>query len=170
MRCRFIPWLVVALGLACGCTKETVPDDPNVTVQVCNFEGLESAIAAVKGKVVLIDFWATTCPPCVASFPKLVQKHETYAAKGLAVISLSLDNREDIGEVTRFLKKRRAAFTNLLLPPDQSAMNGLRQQFRFSGSIPHAVLLDKAGQLVWTGHPSRDEDELRVRLEAELAK
>src|SRR5690348_10360533 len=87
------------LGVAAGCdvnTKSPPPgntpaDAGSVTVTPCKFDGVEAALEAAKGKVVLVDCWATWCGPCVASFPRLVEKHNKYSAKGLAVISLSLD-------------------------------------------------------------------------------
>src|SRR4051812_20451114 len=94
-------------------TGAVPPSDGTLTA--CGYEGVEAAIAAAKGKVVLIDCWATWCGPCVQSFPELVKKHEKYGPKGLAVISLSLDDSSDSEEVEAFLKKRGANFTNIHL-------------------------------------------------------
>src|SRR5262249_54072088 len=131
-------------------------------------DGVESAIAAAKGKVVLIDCWATWCPPCVASFPKLVEKHEKYSEKGLNVISVSLDDPDQGPEVIAFLKKNKATFTNLRLTLDRAAEQGLQRKLAYGGGIPHAVLFDRGGQRVWAGHPMNPD--LQNKLEAELAK
>ena len=150
--------------------KASTPSTPigEVGVVQCRFDGVEKAIADAKGKVVLIDCWAQWCPPCVASFPKLVEKHQKYGAKGLAVISLSTDKVVDSPKVIAFLKKNNATFTNLHMPMDAAAQQGLIDKFAFKGGIPHAVLFDRTGKRVWTGHPM--EPKLPPLIEAELAK
>jgi thiol-disulfide isomerase/thioredoxin len=71
-----------------------------------------------KAKFTLVDAWATTCAPCKENFPHLVEMHRKYANKGLAVISLSLDDPSDAKAITaaeRFLIEKKAVFTNVLL-------------------------------------------------------
>ena len=140
----------------------------SVEVTRCKFDGVEKAIANARGKVVLIDCWATWCPPCVASFPKLVEKHQKYAGKGLAVISLSTDKPADSGKVLAFLQRNNATFTNLHMPLDAAAQRSLQDKFAYQGGIPHAVLFDKTGTRVWSGHPM--DDDLAPLIEKELAK
>lgn len=138
------------------------------TLTAVNFDGVEAAIAANKGKVVLIDCWATWCGPCVASFPKLVEKHKHYAEKGLAVMSLSVDDQGDTDEVIAFLQKNGATFTNMHLQRDAAAQKKMQQRFLYKGSIPHAVLFDKTGERVWAGHPM--DPKLESKIVAELDK
>ncbi len=147
---------------------ETGVSSGSVEVSQCKFDGVEKAIAKAKGKVVLIDCWATWCGPCVASFPKLVEKHQKYAGKGLAVISLSTDKPTDSSKVIAFLKKNNATFTNLQMPLDGAAQKGLVEKFAFRNAIPHAVLFNKTGKRVWAGHPM--DPELVSLIEKELAK
>jgi thiol-disulfide isomerase/thioredoxin len=71
-----------------------------------------------QAKYTLVDAWATNCGPCKENFPHLVEMHRKYAGKGLAVISLSLDDPSDtkaIAAAKEFLKEKRAVFTNILL-------------------------------------------------------
>ncbi|HUR53407.1 MAG TPA: thioredoxin-like domain-containing protein [Gemmataceae bacterium] len=193
--CRAWCVSVVALGVLAGCNKQptgtastgkadpapapkssvAVKEAPNipppsgpVKVAPCKFDAVEKTIADAKGKVVLIDCWATWCPPCVSSFPKLVEKHQKYGSKGLAVVSVSLDRSSDAGKVLAFLQKQNATFTNLHLTVDAAAQKGLTDKFAYEGGIPHAVLFDKSGKRVWSGHPM--DPELAPLIEAELAK
>src|SRR5262245_25412483 len=173
---RFVSWVALATlsGVALGCMNwkrqgtDTDAGSADVKATLCGFDGVESAIAAAKGKVVLIDCWATWCGPCVASFPKLVEKHRKYGPRGLAVISLSLDEVSDADAVTIFLRKRNATFTNLHLKLDGQARAGLQQKLGYRGAIPHAVVFDKRGEQVWAGHPM--SQELEGVIEAELAR
>ena len=71
-----------------------------------------------KVKFTIVDAWSTTCGPCKENFPHVVEMHRKYASKGLAVISLSLDDPSDkaaVDEAEKFLKAKKAAFTNVLL-------------------------------------------------------
>jgi len=76
-------------------------------------------LAASKGaKFTLVDVWATTCGPCKENFPHLVEMHRKYSGKGLAVISLTLDDPTDakaVAEAEKFLREKKAVFTNVLL-------------------------------------------------------
>jgi thiol-disulfide isomerase/thioredoxin len=161
---------VILAGALIGCNHENKPTGgpTDSTLTVCGFDGVEKAIADAKGKVVLIDCWATWCPPCVKSFPELVAKSKKYSDKGLAVISLSLDDESNQDDVIAFLKKNHATFTNLQLKSDAAASNGMAEKFGFKGSIPHAVLFDRNGARVWSGHPM--DDSLTGLIEKELAK
>jgi thiol-disulfide isomerase/thioredoxin len=146
------------------------PTTPAGAVQVmqCKFDTVEKTIADAKGKVVLIDCWATWCPPCVASFPKLVEKHNKYGTKGLLVISLSTDRPADAPKVLPFLQKMNATCTNLHMTMDAAAQKGLTEKFGYKNAIPHAVLFDKSGKRVWVGHPM--DPKLTTQIETELAK
>ena len=67
---------------------------------------------------VLVDFWATWCGPCKKNFPHVVEMHHKYADKGLAVVSLSLDDPakpKQVAEAKTFLQEQKAVFTNFLL-------------------------------------------------------
>ena len=60
------------------------------------FDEMLARIAAnKKAKLTLVDAWATWCGPCKENFPHVVEMHEKYAGKGLAVVSLSLDDRDE---------------------------------------------------------------------------
>jgi thiol-disulfide isomerase/thioredoxin len=69
-------------------------------------------------KYTIVDAWSTTCAPCKENFPHVVEMHRKYGPKGLAVISLSLDdpsNEAAVAAAAKFLKAKNAVFTNVLL-------------------------------------------------------
>ena len=84
-------------------------------------DGKPVSLAELKGKVVLIDFWATWCPPCIAAIPNLKALSQKYQDRGLVIIGVNVDAmHEDIKEadtaiqhVRRFLVKHRVGWINL---------------------------------------------------------
>ena len=72
--------------------------------------GKPLAIANYKGKVVLVDFWATWCGPCVAELPNVLEAYEKYHAQGFEVIGISLDKDETA--LNSFIKKKRCRGRN----------------------------------------------------------
>ncbi len=90
-----------------------------VKLERLNWKQFQERLAANKDiKYTLVDAWSTTCGPCKENFPHLVEMHRKFAGKGLAVISLSLDDPTDkaaVAEAEKFLKEKNAEFTNVLL-------------------------------------------------------
>ncbi len=97
---------------------EPAPDG-GVELVAVTYDNMLARIAAnKKAKYTLVDAWATWCGPCKENFPHVVEMHQKYAGKGLAVVSLSLDDRakpKQVNEAREFLKEKKAVFTNFLL-------------------------------------------------------
>jgi len=102
------------------------PPAEDVTLAPIKFEAFKARLAKNPGKAkyTIVDAWATNCAPCMENFPHLVQMHETYGPKGLAVISLSLDDPEDkkaLAEARGFLKAKKATFANFYIDEEVGA-------------------------------------------------
>ena len=128
-RCSALPCvmsaaLIAGLGCQPGGGQSSPPagsdqasgDTPagQVTVRIADRQVYEGVLAKHRGKPILVDFWSTWCVPCTEQFPHTVQLHAKYAASGLAVISVSLDEPSDEARVKTFLEKQGATFDNLL--------------------------------------------------------
>lgn len=112
----------------------------------------DAVVAQHRGQVVLVDFWATWCGPCVKQFPHTVELSRQYAEQGLAVISVSFDEPEDADRVRSFLQKQGAAFTNLL--SRHGASDSIELFGIDNGALPNYWLFNRAGELVQRFSPS----------------
>lgn len=104
-------------------------------------------ISALKGKVVVIDFWATWCGPFVAKMPELKRIYETYSSKGLAVVGVSLDEAESGGGLT---KLKEFVAKNGIPWPQYYQGSGWESAFSTAWgimSIPNVFIVDKRGKL-----------------------
>ncbi len=129
---------------------------PAITEQ--DFEGKPLTLDAYKGKVVLLDFWATWCGPCVAELPNVLAAYQKYHGKGFEIIGISLD--KDRAALSAFLKENKVTWQQYF--DGQGWQNKLAQQHGVM-SIPTTYLLDGEGRII--------ASDLRgPALEAELAR
>jgi len=96
------------------------PAPAEVKLEKLKWDAFVARITAnkAKAKFTIVDAWATNCGPCKENFPHLVQMHHKYGPKGLAVVSLSLDDvsePKDVKAAEKFLNEMKATFTNVLL-------------------------------------------------------
>ncbi len=147
MKQSFFKWFVV-LGLcfvllfllsSCGKEKEesTLSSAPNFTLQT--LDGKEVTLSELKGKVILLDFWATWCGPCRESIPHLIQLYKNYQKDGLVVIGMNVEKGE-MDTVRRFVKSLDIPYP-ITLSPDE-----VQRDYRVSG-LPTTILIDKQGRI-----------------------
>jgi thiol-disulfide isomerase/thioredoxin len=97
----------------------------------------------LKGKPAIVEFWATWCPPCRESIPHLNEIYKEYNSKGLQVLGITDEPSQTI---RAFIKKMPIDY------PVATDKRNIAADFGISG-IPHAFVVDKAGNVVWEGHP-----------------
>jgi len=101
------------------------------------------------GKPMIVEFWATWCPPCRESIPHLNEIYAKYKDKGLQVVGIT---DEDRAKIMKFEKEVPIEYSVGLDTGGKYA-----KPFGIQG-IPHAVLVDKSGKVVWEGHPMSLKD------------
>jgi thiol-disulfide isomerase/thioredoxin len=126
--------------------EDSISSDTAITVQIVDRQAFDRLLAGHLGKVVLVDFWATWCPPCVQQFPHTVELARRYADQGLAVVSVSIDDADDIERVRTFLAERKATFDNVLA--DAGSSNATANAFELDAGVPQYRVYDRSGQLL----------------------
>jgi peroxiredoxin len=143
---RVRPTLALALGmlaLAVGaaCNKDPGPQvgQPVPDFSLPDLEGRIHRLSELRGKVVVLNFWATWCPPCVDEMPSLERLNDSLQSKGVEVVAVSVDERfSDIGE---FVEKYRVSFT--VLHDDGKKVSRSYQTFKY----PETYIVDREGRL-----------------------
>jgi cytochrome c biogenesis protein CcmG, thiol:disulfide interchange protein DsbE len=110
-------------------------------------------LADLRGKVVYVDFWASWCVPCRASFPWMNDMKAKYGDKGLVIVAINLDKERDLAK--KFLAKLPAQFT-IAYDPDW----GVAGQYKVSG-VPSSYLIDRSGKMRSTHLGFSEKDEPR---------
>ncbi len=102
-----------------------------------------------EGKVLVLEFWATWCPPCIAASPKLDKLQKDHP-ENLAVLAIG-GQREDIDTVRSYMEEHKVAYSHLF-DEDQSVFKPFA-----SKGIPLAVVISTDGVIRWIGNPNSDE-------------
>jgi len=129
---------------------------PAIDFTLKDLKGQAHALKNLRGKVVLLDFWATWCGPCRITMPQVAKIHAEYKKRGVEVMSINVG--EPAGKAGDYMKKNGYLFTTLL---DQD--REVSAQYRVNG-IPTLVVIDRAGTISDYMVGARDEAALRAAL------
>jgi len=122
------------------------------------------SLAQLRGRVVLLNVWATWCHPCRDEIPELQAIHETYAARGLELVGVSVDTESADDAIRAFMRDFRMTY-----PVWRDPAERISAQFHIVG-VPATFLIDREGVLRWrqTGPIQPGDATLRQALEQAL--
>jgi cytochrome c biogenesis protein CcmG, thiol:disulfide interchange protein DsbE len=155
----FFLFLVVAFlinpaaGAASGKPGDVFPD-------LASF-GLEGKLPEIKGKIVLIDFFASWCAPCHESFPAMEQVHRSFTEKGVVVVAISVDSKK--ADLDRFLKKHPVGFAILRDPAGK-----LAAELKIA-TMPTSFVLGRDGK-IQSIHNGFHGEQTRKEYESEIER
>jgi len=154
--------LLTGVAQAAGFEARAATPAPELKAQ--DLAGATKTLADYRGKVVLLNFWASWCPPCLREMPSMERLRIRMAGRPLAIVAL--DSAETADEVNGFLSKMKLGFP-ILLDPDGS--NTKRWKVF---ALPTTFLLDASGRVryVLTGPTEWDEGEALKIIESLLAE
>lgn len=113
---------------------------PDFTLQTSDGKTLK--LSNLKGKVVIVDFWATWCPPCRKGIPDLINLKKKYGSKGFEIVGVSVDDENTIKEVVPFIKNYGINY------PVVYGNSNVTQAYGGIRAIPTSFVIDKKGNIV----------------------
>ena len=151
--------LIAAAAVALHNRSSTAP-----SVTFTTLAGERITTADLRGKVVLVDFWATTCAVCAREMPRVIETYRAYAPRGFEVIAVAMPyDRPDW--VADYAKRKALPFRVAL---DYDAT--INAAFGGVDATPTSFLIDKQGRIIQRIVGAPDFDRLRATIEAELAR
>lgn len=165
----------IAIAVVCGALAWSLLGDrggpevgapaPPIAVETLSGESFD--LAEQTGRVVVLDFWATWCPPCLKSLPALEKLHHRYADDpAVTIASVNTDAMPDRSEaLQRWMDREGYTFPVLLETRDKALSNAYRVQ-----SIPTMVVVGKSGRVfdVQVGLPANDVEGIEAHVEARI--
>ncbi|MEO1766636.1 TlpA family protein disulfide reductase [Thiobacter aerophilum] len=154
----------LGLGLWVG-ERHSRPEPPNgmtperlYALTFADLEGRPQALGRWHGQVVVLNFWATWCPPCRAEMPEFVRVQQRYGARGFSFVGIALD---EPAAVQAFARELGINYP-LLIGGAQGAT--LARSLGSRGALPFSVILDRQGRIVATRLGTLSESELHQLL------
>ncbi len=138
-----MPKWILGLMLLFGCGQALLAQN----VEILTFEQLQARMANQKQEVVVYNFWATWCKPCVEEMPVFEKLALDYQAKGVAVVFVSIDFKSKHAKVVEFVgQKQLKSEVVLLNAPDYNAWID-KVSPEWSGAIPATLVVKKTGRV-----------------------
>lgn len=142
---RGLSWAAAALcflGVAASGGAAVADAVPSITA-----EQVRALVDDREGKVVVVNFWASWCPPCLREFPAIIDVYERYHEEGLDMIAVSMNSPEEMADIEAFLQTYDPPFPIYLADTEDGTFyEGVLDQWY--GEMPMTLVFDTAGEQV----------------------
>ncbi len=156
----FIPVALIILLVVLAFSLSHTPSAPDVTFTT--LQGEKISMASLKGKVVLVNFWATDCPGCIKEMPDLMNTYKAYKPKGFEVIAVAMPY-DPPAQVLNYTQQKSLTF-----PVMHDGLSEMVQAFGGVNLTPTTYLYDKQGNRLQRIIGELDFVKLRQILDSEL--
>ena len=163
-------WLIAGLALLAGLSVSiylnTAPEKEQGKVtgidqfQLPDLDGKAQDLKQWQGKVLLVNFWATWCPPCREEIPVFLSLRNKFSSTGFEVVGVSID---DVRKVKEYRDSMQIDYP--LLDGEEKGMSMMMKLGSPSGGLPFSILYDRSGNVVHSKSGPFDEQELRGLIE-----
>lgn len=157
-------FLVACVGTGPGANSAGGATAPDFTLTT--LDGQQARLSDYKGSVVLLDFWSTTCDPCMIEMPHLVEMYKNNKDRGFVVLAISADGPESRAQVSSVARAKEMIFPVLL---DEETV--VTARYNPKRELPFTVVVGKDGSIVHkrNGYTAGDEKVLAAEVEKALA-
>ena len=166
-------WLTAGLALLLGLSASIYFNSVSNTeagdavglaeIKLPGLDGSQQDIAHLRGRLVLVNFWATWCPPCLEEIPVFLSMRKKYSAAGFEVLGVSIDSVHKVKQYRETMK------INYPLLDGENSGNALMQSMGNNiGGLPYSVLFDRSGTAVAVKSGAYQEQELDELIEKHL--
>jgi peroxiredoxin len=162
-RLRFVPGLESVLGPSTDDLYWYGREAPMLEGKDLDGEAVD--LSEYAGKVVLIDFWATNCAPCITGLPDLIRTYEELHERGFEILGISLDAQ--VATVEQFLQRRKLPWRQIC---DGQSFSGPNARKYDVSRLPSTFLLDRRGRIARVGVPARGFGPVVQRLLEEVSE
>ena len=140
LRKVLIPLAIIGLLIFLGFSLTQKPQAPDINF--VTLEGKTIPMSSLQGKMVLVNFWATDCPGCIAEMPGLIQTYNEYKNKGFEVVAVAM-SYDPLRQVATYARNNALPF-----PVSHDSTGEVAQQFNEVRVTPTSFIIDKQGRII----------------------